>query len=73
MKLPRVSGKKTIDTLLKAGFTVHRIHGSHYILKQSQTGRRVTVPYHREELAITTLNSILKQSSISQETFISLL
>ncbi|MFH1648086.1 MAG: type II toxin-antitoxin system HicA family toxin [Chloroflexota bacterium] len=68
-----MSGKRTVDVLLKSGFIVHRIHGSHYILKQPETGRRVTVPYHRQELAPKTLHSILKQSGISQQTFQELL
>jgi predicted RNA binding protein YcfA (HicA-like mRNA interferase family) len=73
MRLPRVSGKKTVETLLKADFIVHRVHGSHYILKHPETGRRVTIPYHREVLAPKTLHSILKQADISQETFAGLL
>jgi predicted RNA binding protein YcfA (HicA-like mRNA interferase family) len=73
VKLPRVSGKKTIDTLLKAGFIVHRIRGSHYILKNLQTGRRVTVPYHRKELSLKILGLILKHADISHEEFYNLL
>jgi predicted RNA binding protein YcfA (HicA-like mRNA interferase family) len=73
MKLPRVSGKQTVDALLRGGFIVHRIRGSHYILKHPETGRRVTIPYHRRELALKTLNSILKQASISTEEFLELL
>jgi predicted RNA binding protein YcfA (HicA-like mRNA interferase family) len=73
VKLPRASGKQTVDALLKAGFIVHRIHGSHYILKNSETARRVTIPYHRKTLAPKTLNSIIKQAGISHEEFSSLL
>ena len=73
MKLPRASGKQTVDALLKTGFIVHRIRGSHYLLKHPETGRRVTVPYRWQELAIKTLGSILKQAGISQETFRNLL
>lgn len=73
MKLPRVSGKQTVDALLRYGFKVHRIRGSHYILKHPETGCRVTIPYHRRELALKTLNSILKQASISTEEFSELL
>jgi predicted RNA binding protein YcfA (HicA-like mRNA interferase family) len=36
-------------------------------------GRRITVPYHRRELAPKTLNSILKQAGVSREEFSSLL
>ena len=69
MKLPRVSGKQTINALIQSGFVVHRIRGSHYLLKHPETGRRVTVPYHRKELAPKTIRSILKQSGISLELF----
>ena len=69
MKLPRVSGKQTVEALLRAGYTIHRIRGSHYILKDAETGRRVTIPYHRQELALKTLRSILKQAGITPDNF----
>ncbi|MFC2017398.1 type II toxin-antitoxin system HicA family toxin [Chloroflexota bacterium] len=69
MKLPRISGKQTVEALLRVGFTVHRIRGSHYILKHPETGRRVTIPYQRRELALKTLHSILKQAGISPDEF----
>ena len=73
MKLPRASGKQTVDALLRTGFTVHRTRGSHYILKDLKAGRRVTIPYHRQELAPKTLRSILKQAGVSTEMFSKLL
>ena len=73
MRLSRVSGKQTVEALLRAGFTIHRVRGSHYILKHPETGRRVTIPYHRRELALKTLRSILKQAEVSSETFSTLL
>jgi len=69
MRLPRISGKKTVEALLRGGFIVHRTRGSHYILKHPETGRRVTIPYHRRELALKTLHSILKQAAISPDKF----
>lgn len=73
MKLPRANGKQTVEVLVRAGFTVHRIRGSHYILKNTETGRRVTIPYHRRELGPKTLRSILKQAAITPEKFSELL
>ncbi|MBI4338096.1 MAG: type II toxin-antitoxin system HicA family toxin [Chloroflexi bacterium] len=73
MRLPTASGKQTVEALLRVGFEVHRIRGSHYILKHPKTGQRVTVPYHRRELAPKTLRSILKQAAISPERFSQLL
>ena len=69
MRLPRVSGKQAVEALLRAGLTVHRVRGSHYILKHPETGRRVTIPYQRRELALKTLHSILKQAAISPDEF----
>jgi predicted RNA binding protein YcfA (HicA-like mRNA interferase family) len=73
VRLPRVSGKQTVEALLRAGFEIHRIRGSHYILKNPETKRRVTIPYHRRELALKTLRSILRQAAISPEEFSELL
>ncbi len=69
MRLPRISGKQTVEALLRAGFIVHRVRGSHYILKHPETGSRVTIPYHRQALALKTLHSILKQAAISPDEF----
>ena len=69
MRLPRISGKQAVEALLRAGFTVQRIRGSHYILKHPETGCRVTIPYQRRELALKTLHSILKQAAISPDRF----
>ncbi|MBM4432929.1 MAG: addiction module toxin, HicA family [Chloroflexi bacterium] len=73
MKLPPASGKQTVDALLRTGFIIHRTRGSHYILKDARTGRRVTIPYHRQALAPKTLHSILRQAGVSTETFLKLL
>jgi len=73
VKLPRISGKQAVEALLRAGFIVHRTRGSHYILKHPDSGRRVTIPYHRRELALKTLHSILKQADVSLEEFSKLL
>lgn len=73
MKLPRVSGKNAIKALLHAGFVIHRVKGSHYMLKHPETGRRVTVPYQRHEIAPKTLGFILKQAGITAEKFRELL
>ena len=73
MKLPRISGKQAVEALLRAGFIVHRTRGSHYILKHPDSGRRVTIPYHRRELALKTLYSILKQADVSLKEFSKLL
>lgn len=73
MKLPRVSGKQTVEAFLKSGFILRRVRGSHYILKHPETGRRIVIPYHRKELAPKTLRTILSQAGINVEAFSRLL
>ena len=73
MKLPPASGAQTVQALQRAGFTISRIHGSHYILKGGDPPRRVTVPFHRQELAPKTQQTILRQAGVSVEMYARLL
>lgn len=50
--LPRISGKRMIKALGKAGFKVIRIKGSHYFLKHDD-GRATVIPVHRNEILVT--------------------
>jgi predicted RNA binding protein YcfA (HicA-like mRNA interferase family) len=46
-RLPVVNGKRVIQALTKAGFTLSRIVGSHYVLTYPGDPKRtVTVPVH---------------------------
>ena len=65
-KLPDVSVKETIKTLVKLGFEVRMGKGDHVVLKK---GFRVfVVPLHNP-LKKGTLRKILKQAGISVEEF----
>ena len=68
MKLPRdVSGPEAVKALRRLGFTVTRQDGSH--IRLSKGGLHVTVPNHRTLLP-KTLQSILRQASITVERFV---
>ncbi len=70
-KLPRdLPAKKTIAALERAGFTVDRVTGSHYILIKGKL--RTVVPYHRA-VKIGTLKAVLNQIGMSVEEFTELL
>jgi len=70
-KLPRdLPAKKIIAVLERAGFTVDRVTGSHYILIKDRL--RTVVPYHKS-VKIGTLKSILNQIEMSVEKFTELL
>ena len=66
-KLPPLTSKKIIKILEKKGFVLKRITGSHYIYAHPVTKRRVTVPYHRGEIARGTLLQILADAGIGRD------
>ena len=69
--LPVVSGAQVVAALTKGGFERVSRRGSHVKLRQAD-GRVVIVPLHRE-LAIGTLRSVIRQSGLPVEEFLSLL
>jgi len=73
MKLPIVSGEQIIKLLQKEGFSVTRQKGSHISLhKRLENGSiiLVVIPKKRE-IKKGTLLSIIKQSRMNREEFIS--
>ena len=62
-----VQAAAAIKAFQKLGFSVDRIHGSHYILKHAD-GRRVTVPRHGEVKTGLLLNQ-LKRVAVAWEDF----
>jgi len=70
-KLPRdLPAKKIISALERAGFTVDRVTGSHYVLIKDKL--RTVVPYHKS-VKVGTLKAILNQIEMSLEDFQKLL
>ena len=69
-KLRRVSGQEAIRALERLGFAQVRQRGSHVILVKQTTEGKIgcVVPLHRE-LAIGTLNGILKQAKVTPNEF----
>ncbi len=71
-KLKRVSGEEAARALERLGFVRVRQRGSHVVLKRQTPEGEVgcVVPLHRE-LAIGTLQGILKQAKVTTEEFMS--
>ncbi len=56
-----VSGKALLAFLVKEGFVIHRIRGSHHMLKHTD-GRQTTIPVHKnEDLPPGLLRKIVKE------------
>jgi predicted RNA binding protein YcfA (HicA-like mRNA interferase family) len=74
-RLPVVKGRAVIRALMRAGFVVDRISGSHYVLTlPGDSTRTVTVPVHgTRDLKPGTLRSIIRQAGLGVEEFVALL
>jgi predicted RNA binding protein YcfA (HicA-like mRNA interferase family) len=69
-KLPRLSAKKVLRILRKAGFYVHHQAGSHVNLRHpTKPYLHVVVPSHSGTLAPKTLKSILAQAELTLQEF----
>ncbi len=73
-RLPRVSGRRVLEALRRAGFEVSHVRGSHHYLRKPGASGLVVVPVHGSRVVPTgTLHSILKQAGLSREDFRELL
>lgn len=73
-RLPALKPREVLQALKRAGFYIHHVSGSHYVLKHpDRPGLRVTVPYHHRDLKRRTIASIIDQSGLTQEQFADLL
>ena len=70
-KLPVCSGADAIRAFRRVGYEVDHQTGSHIILR-NPSGRRLSVPNHRE-LAKGTLRALIREAGLSKEQFEALL
>lgn len=71
-RLPKISGRKCIKALSKAGFSFKRQEGSHIILRRDYPFSQVVVPDHKE-LDRGTLHAIIRQIGLNVDEFVKLL
>ena len=63
---PVVTPRQLIRALLRAGFFVHHIRGSHHYFKHpDKPGLLVSVPFHNRDLKRGTLGAILRQAGMT--------
>ncbi|MEW5982252.1 MAG: type II toxin-antitoxin system HicA family toxin [Acidobacteriota bacterium] len=71
-RLPVCSGADAIRAFGRLGYEVDHQTGSHVILRQPSSGRRLTVPNH-PELAKGTLRALIRHAGVTKEQFAELL
>jgi len=73
-RMPRITSRKLLQVLLRAGFYIHHQTGSHANLRHRvKTHLRLVVPRHGGDLAPRTLKSILAQAEMTVEEFVAFL
>jgi predicted RNA binding protein YcfA (HicA-like mRNA interferase family) len=73
-RLPALRPQEVVRALNRAGFTVHRIKGSHHHLRHPDDARlKVSVPVHNRDLPVGTLRAIIRQAGLTVEEFLDFL
>ena len=72
-KLPSIKGKQFLRILIKIGYDLDHIQGSHHVLRRYD-GKKTTIPIHgNNEIPKGTLLGILTDLGISKDEFVVLL
>ncbi|MEX2599693.1 MAG: type II toxin-antitoxin system HicA family toxin [Dehalococcoidia bacterium] len=72
-RLPRISGQEMLRVLLRNGYDLTHVRGSHHYLRKPGLSGLVVVPIHGgKDLPIGTLQSILRQAGLTPEDFVAL-
>lgn len=72
-KIPRITSKKLIKSLLKNGYYIDHQTGSHVIFYKNDLNNTIVVPNHNKDLKIWTLKNILKQAKLTTDDLIEML
>lgn len=73
-RVPSLKPREVLRALTRAGFFIHHVSGSHYVLKHpDKLACRVTLPFHSRDMKRGTLASIIEQSGMTTEAFLDLL
>jgi len=66
--LKAISGKQLVQILVKEGWYIDKIKGSHYKLKHSQKPKPVVIPVHgSQDLKKGLLKDLLKDTGLKEE------
>jgi predicted RNA binding protein YcfA (HicA-like mRNA interferase family) len=72
-RLPPVPAREVLAILLRAGFVVVRVKGSHHFLRhKDDPGRQTVIPLRAGDMPAGTLRAILKQAKLSKTQFLKL-
>jgi predicted RNA binding protein YcfA (HicA-like mRNA interferase family) len=64
---PSFTPKELVKILLKRGFVLARIHGSHHYFINPDSNKITVVPMHCKDIPKGTLHTILRQAGIDPD------
>jgi predicted RNA binding protein YcfA (HicA-like mRNA interferase family) len=64
--VPSLAPKELAKILLKRGFVLVRIHGSHHYFINPETNKIAVIPMHCKDMPKGTLHAILRQVGIDR-------
>ncbi|HEY93192.1 MAG TPA: type II toxin-antitoxin system HicA family toxin [Dehalococcoidia bacterium] len=70
--MPALKSKEVISILQKVGYYIDHTTGSHHIMRHPDRHHRIPVPHHAKDIKRGVLHSIIKQSGLSKQEFLSL-
>lgn len=68
--IPSFKPRELIKKFEKLGYGIDRQQGSHVILYNASSKRRLVIPMHTKDLPKGTLLAIIKQSGLPKEKFL---
>jgi len=69
-KLPAITSKRLVKLFEKIGFQIDHCSGSHFVLYNEISKKRITIPSHSKDLPKGTLMSILREAGIGRDDFL---
>ena len=70
-KLPALKPKLVIKALMRNGFYLHHVKGSHHFLRKGNIN--LVIPYHNKDMKPGMLHDIIRQCGLTVEEFLDLL
>jgi len=69
-KFPAFKPREIEKILYKNSFIIKRQTGSHRVYFNPKTNKTAVIPFHSKEIPQGTVRSIIKQSDLSEKTFL---
>ena len=72
-RLPRARAEEHVRAFQRAGWTVARVTGSHYILTREGRDYQLSIPYHKgQTVKVGLLKGLIRDAGLTNEEYLDL-